>query len=159
MYSFHSSGCNAIPDSWDLSEFQFLSTKEANHDVKSAAQGSFKWKEKCDDPNTMPQSDLSSPLLLWWQIMFIIIIMTCAIRKEKSLGLCPLPHPTRKATPASCPPTGLALPLDFLRGLQLTLARTPVFRLPCPCPQRGRNSPANAGLLAPEWDVEVYKNT
>ena len=81
-----------------------------------------------------------------------------AVRKEKSLSICLLPHPPRKAMSASCPHSGLAFALNFLQGIQFTLARTPVFRPPRPYPQRGRNSPANTGVLAPEWDMEVYKN-
>lgn len=72
------------------------------------------------------------------------------IRKEKSLSICLLPHPPRKAMSASCPHSGLTFALNFLQGIQFTLARIPVFHPLRPCPQRGRNSPANTGVLAPE---------
>ena len=55
-----------------------------------------------------------------------------AIRKEKSLSICLLPHPPRKAMSASCPHSGLAFALNFLQGIQFTLPGLPCSILLAP---------------------------
>lgn len=67
--------------------------------------------------------------------MVMITNTTCAIRREKSLSVCPRPRPPQKAMPASCPPQGwhslstsCGAFSSHLPGLPCSVRLTPVHK-------------------------------